>query len=82
MGESIRINTQLGINKTVNVKLEQDFDFLEILSLKILPSQIYTRSCSDYGVVVGRVSVNNGFGIPNARVSVFIPIWMVFIFKF
>ena len=30
--------------------------------------------CSDYGVVCGRILVNNGFGIPNARVSIFIPI--------
>ena len=28
MGESIRINTQLGINKTITVNLEQDFNFL------------------------------------------------------
>jgi hypothetical protein len=30
--------------------------------------------CSDYGVVCGRIFVNNGFGVPNARVSIFIPI--------
>jgi hypothetical protein len=54
--------------------IDQEFEYLEILSLKLLPSQIYTRQCSDYGVIVGRVSVNNGFGIPNAKVSVFIPL--------
>ena len=29
--------------------------------------------CSDYGVVCGRISVNNGLGVPNARVSLFVP---------
>ncbi len=74
MGDSYRIRTELGVNKTINVQLDQEFDFLEILSLKIQQSDIYTRSCSDYGVVVGRITANNGFGLPNARVSVFIPI--------
>ena len=74
MGQSYRIRTELGVNKTINVDLEQDFEFLEILSLKIQQADIYTRNCANYGVLVGRVTANNGFGIPNARVSVFIPI--------
>ena len=74
MGQSYRIQTELGINKTINVQLDQEFEFLEILSLKIQQSDIYTRSCADYGVLVGRVTANNGFGLPNARVSIFIPI--------
>jgi hypothetical protein len=74
MPKSYRIRTQVGVDKHINVKLEQDFDFLEILSLKINQSDIYIRPCSDYGVIVGRVSANNGFGLPNAKVSVFIPL--------
>jgi len=74
MGNSYRIKTELGVNKTINVDLEQDFEFLEILSLKIQQSEVYNRSCAEYGVVVGRVTANNGFGVPNARVSVFLPI--------
>lgn len=74
MGQSYRIRTELGVNKTINVQLDQDFEFLEILSLKIQQTDVYSRSCSEYGVIVGRVTANNGFGIPNARVSVFIPI--------
>jgi hypothetical protein len=74
MGQSYRIRTELGVNKAINIDLEQDFEFLEILSLKIQQSDIYTRNCANYGVLVGRVTANNGFGIPNARVSVFIPI--------
>lgn len=74
MGDSYRIRTELGINKTINVQLEQDFEFLEILSLTIQQSDVYTRNCADYGVMVGRVTANNGLGLPNARVSIFIPI--------
>lgn len=75
MGDSYRLRTQVGINQTLTIQLDQDFEFLEILSLKIQQSDIYTRSCSDYGVLVGRVLANNGFGVPNAKVSVFIPLF-------
>lgn len=74
MPKSYRIRTQVGVDKYINVNLEQDWDQLEILSLKILANDVYTRFCSDYGVVTGRVFVNNGFGLPNAKVSVFIPL--------
>lgn len=74
MPKSYRIRTTPGSEKTINIQLEQDFEFLEILSLKINQGDIYNRMCSDYGVIVGRVLVNNGFGVPNAKVSVFIPI--------
>jgi len=30
--------------------------------------------CSDYGVVCGRVTANNGFGLGNVRVSIFVPL--------
>ena len=74
MPNSYRIRTQVGVDKYINVNLDQDFEFLEILSLKIQTADLYTRFCSDYGVVVGRVIVNGGFGVPNARVSVFLPL--------
>jgi len=74
MSNSYRIRTKPGVDSSLRVLIDQEFEYLEILSLKILQSQIYTRQCSDYGVVVGRVSVNNGFGIPNAKVSIFIPL--------
>lgn len=74
MAKSYRIRTQVGVDKQINVQIDQDFDYLEILSLKILQEQIYTRPCSDYGVIVGRLTVNGGYGLPNAKVSVFIPI--------
>jgi hypothetical protein len=75
MGNSIRIRTTPnGNDKYLKVNLEQNFDFIEILSLKISQEEAYINYCSDYGVVVGRVIVNNGFGVPNAKVSIFIPI--------
>ena len=74
MPKSYRIRTQVGQDKFINVKLEQDFEQLEILSLKINQSEIYTRVCADYGVIIGRVVVNGGFGVPNAKVSIFIPL--------
>jgi len=74
MGQSYRIRTELGVNKTINVQLDQEFEQLEILSLKLQQEDVYDRNCADYGVIVGRVTANNGFGLPNARVSIFIPI--------
>ncbi len=74
MSSTYRIRTELGVNKTIQVKLEQNYDTLELLSLTISPNNLYTRACADYGVVCGRVFCNNGFGLPNARLSIFIPI--------
>ena len=73
--KSIRIRTTPnGEDKYLKVKLDQEFDFIEILSLKITQDQAYRNFCSDYGVVVGRITVNSGFGVENARVSIFVPI--------
>ena len=72
---TVRIRTTPnGTDKYLKVKLEQDFDFIEVLSLKISQEDAYRNFCSDYGVVTGRVIINSGYGVPNARVSIFIPI--------
>lgn len=72
---SFRIRTTPnGTDKYLKVKLDQEFDFIEVLSLKISQEEAYRNFCSDYGVVVGRVIINSGFGVQNARVSIFIPI--------
>ena len=60
--------------KKITVHLEQEFENLEVLSLKITNSEAYSRMCCDFGVVVGRVMLNSGFGVQNAKVSIFIPI--------
>lgn len=72
--KSIRLRTTPGQNKNIQIKIDQDFDFLEVLSLKINQEDLYRTFCANYGVVVGRVIANKGFGLPNAKVSVFVPI--------
>jgi hypothetical protein len=74
MPSSYRIRTKIGEDTNLQVKLDQDFDMLEILSFKIYQKDIYTRDCGQYGVVCGRVFCNKGTGLPNARVSIFIPV--------
>jgi hypothetical protein len=74
MSKSYRIRTEVGVDKQINVQLEQDFEQIEILSLKVRSEDVYTRMCADYGVVVGRVFTNGGYGVPNVKVSIFIPI--------
>jgi hypothetical protein len=73
--KSIRIRTTPGgSDKYISINLEEQYDFLEVLSLKISQEDLYRNFCADYGVVVGRVIANKGFGVPNAKVSIFIPI--------
>ena len=78
MGKSFRVRTDVRRSgekdKNVTFELNQDFDLLEILSLSLTQQDVYTRMCADFGVVVGRVITNGGFGIPNAKVSIFIPL--------
>lgn len=74
MSKSIRIRTEPGVDTNIKINIEQDFDTLDILSLKMTQTEAYTSLCADFGVVVGRVFTNGGYGIPNARVSIFVPI--------
>lgn len=73
--KSYRIRTTVGreADSFLEVHLDQDYDSLEILSLKISDKDTYKLHNSDYGVVVGRVLANGNFGVPNAKISVFIP---------
>lgn len=70
---SIRIRTNLNQDKFIKVNLEQTFDTLDILSLKLRQEDVYRNMCSDYGCIVGRVTTKD-FGIPNAKISIFIPL--------
>lgn len=73
--KSVRIRTTVGgTDKYLTTKLVNDIDFFEILSLKISQKDIYGSFNSDYGVIVGRVTANGGIGIPNAKISIFIPL--------
>lgn len=73
--KSYRIRTTVGreADSFLEVHLDQDYDSFEILSLKISDKDTYRLHNSDYGVVVGRVLANGNFGVPNAKISVFIP---------
>lgn len=70
--KSYRVRTNVGADSFINVSLEQEYDALDILSLKITSRDMYRLHNSNYGVIVGRVLANNGFGIPNAKISIFI----------
>lgn len=70
--KSYRIRTNVGEDSFVSINLEQDYDSFDILSLTINTHDIYKLHNSNYGVIVGRVLANNGFGVPNAKISVFI----------
>ena len=72
MPKTFRIRTTPGQDQNLHVNIEQDFDQLEILSLKLTQDDVYSKMCADYGVIVGRVVANGGFGVPNAKISVFI----------
>lgn len=72
--KSIRVRTNLSSDSSVYVDMEQNFETLEILSLKISKSDtLYKLHTSNYGCIVGRAIANGGFGVPNAKISVFIP---------
>jgi hypothetical protein len=63
-------------NDTNNIKfrLEQNVETLELLTLKLETKDFYRYFNADYGVLVGRVIANDGIGIPNAKISIFIPL--------
>lgn len=81
MGEinkTYRIRTNVGDTSnndyiTLDANLVQDYDVFDILSVKIDSVDTYKLHNANYGVVVGRVLANNGFGVPNAKISIFIP---------
>ena len=68
-----RIKANVREDKFVNVNINQDYEYLEILSLKIDSENFYKLHTSDYGCLVGRVLANKGVGVPNAKLSVFVP---------
>lgn len=62
------------VDKFIKVNITQNVDFLNVLSLELNTKDFYQSFNSDYGVLIGRVNANNGIGIPNAKVSIFIPL--------
>jgi len=80
MNKSQRIHLDTGDTgnldeyKYFTVRLEQDIETLEFMSMTLRTKDVYQNFNADYGVLVGRVIANGGVGIPNAKVSIFIPI--------
>ncbi len=70
--KSLRIRTQVNSDSFVTVDLNQTYDSFEILSLKMKSEDVYRLHSSNYGVIAGRVLANESFGVPNAKISVFI----------
>ena len=74
--KSYRIRTKVGRDNTdkyINVNLTQDFNTFEILSMKVDATNFYKLQSSNYGCIAGRVLANGGVGVPNAKISIFIP---------
>ena len=80
MENQIRIKANIGKEQVVRVNLKQGIDTFSMLSLSVTANANdgdngeYKRFSSSYGVVVGRVTINGGMGVPNARVSIFVPL--------
>ena len=85
MNKQIRINANIGKESVVRVNLKQGVDTFNMLSLTVNTNggddgsgdgtrDSYQRFASEYGVIIGRVTVNGGVGVPNAKLSVFIPL--------
>ena len=73
--QRIELNTNNKDNdKHIKIRLERNIDTLEFLSMNVSAEDVYRDFNSDYGVLVGRVLANGGIGVPNARISIFIPL--------
>lgn len=70
-----RVRTTVGQDAPdmVQFKLDQTFEYINLLSLKIRQKNFYQKSMSLVGAIAGRVLANGAVGIPNAKISVFIP---------
>lgn len=73
--KTLRIRTEVNGNvssSSLAVGINQTYDTFEILSLKLRQSDVYKLHSANYGVIVGRVLANGNFGVPNAKISIFI----------
>lgn len=71
--KSYRIRTNVNNDSVVNFTVDNTIDTLDILSLSIDQKNTYRLMGSNTGIIAGRVLANGGFGVPNVKVSVFIP---------
>ena len=71
--KAYRIRTDINSDvQYINIDMTQSYDKYDILSLEIKQSNSYRLMNSGTGIIVGRVLANEGFGIPNAKISVFL----------
>lgn len=70
--KSYRIKATPGKDVNIDLNINQTYSAFDILSLKIDSSGLYKVHNSNYGVLVGRVIANGGFGVPNAKLSLFV----------
>lgn len=70
--KSYRIRTNVNRDSVINFNMTQTYDKFDILSLTLDQNNTYRLMESNIGVIAGRVLANGGFGVPNAKVSVFI----------
>lgn len=74
MDKKYRIKAKIEKDQVLHVNMKQNVDLFEILSMNFRQDDAYAVQSANYGVVVGRVLANDAFGVPNAKVSVFIPL--------
>jgi hypothetical protein len=67
-------STLQGSDMYIKVKLEQDVKTVEFLTMKLDTKDAYQNFNANYGVLIGRVVANGGVGIPNTKISIFIPL--------
>lgn len=79
--KTYRLRTKIGTSlnspiedKYLTLNLTDNYDIIEVMSIKINQENAYRFHSSDYGVVVGRAIANGGFGVPNVKVSIFVPV--------
>lgn len=72
--KTYRIRTKVGGSEpySLSIALDQEYTTFDVLSMKITDNDSYRLHNSAYGVIVGRVNANGGFGIPNAKISLFV----------
>lgn len=70
----IRVDNNNYKKSYIQFDMQRDVSYLSALSLKINQSELYRFHDANYGVLIGRVIANGGFGVPNAKISVFIPL--------
>ena len=72
--QRIYLDTTTNNDANINVRLEQDVSTIEFLSMSLSTEEVYQDFNSNYGVLIGRVIANDGIGIQNAKISIFIPL--------